>query len=211
MSNYYLCFFDEIAFGESVYDSVEMNCLVDALPGDAFLFERLNQLNPEGRILNPDPASYDNTKSLYSFSRNRKKLSLPELMEIQGIIYQLVSRFTGSTTPKTIASGKRFSKITTYIHQHLEAKITLNDLAEIACLSPDYLSKQFFRFMGVRPMEYVNRIRMERAQMLLITTDAPINQIAEQVGIFSNSYFSTLFRKYTLCTPDEYRKRHFRM
>ena len=211
MSNYYLCFFDEIAFGESLYDSFEVDCLVDAIPGDSRLFERLNQLHPEGRISNPDPAIYDNSKSLYTFSKNRMQLSLPELLEIQGIIYQLVSRFLSSSTSTVIASKKRFSKLTSYIHQHLEAKITLNDLAEVACLSPDYLSKQFLQLMGVRPMEYVNRIRMERAQMLLITSDLPINQIAEQVGVFSNSYFSTLFKKHTLCTPDEYRKRHFRM
>lgn len=211
MSNFYLCFFDEIAFGESLYDSVEVDYLVDALSGDTFLFERLNQLNPEGRILNPDPAIYDNSKSLYSFSRTRKQLSLPELMEIQGIIYQLMARFISSNASTAIASKKRFSKLTSYIHQHLEAKISLNNLAEVACLSPDYLSKQFLQLMGVRPMEYVNRIRMERAQILLLTSESPINQIAEQVGIFSNSYFSTLFKKHTLCTPDEYRKRHLRM
>lgn len=211
MNNYYLCFFDEIAFGESLYDSFEVDCLVEALPGDSFLFERLNQLHPEGRISNPDPAIYDNSKSLYTFSKNRMQLSLPELMEIQGIIYQLVSRFISSNSSTVITSKKRFSKLTSYIHQHLEAKISLNDLAEVACLSPDYLSKQFLQLMGVRPMEYVNRIRMERAQMLLLTTEFPINQIAEQVGIFSNSYFSTLFKKHTLCTPDEYRKQHFSM
>jgi len=58
-------------------------------------------------------------------------------------------------------------------------------------------------------MEYVNRIRIERAQMLLVTTDLPIKQIAEKVGIASNSYFSTLFKKQSLHTPDEYKKMHY--
>lgn len=211
MGHFYLCFFDEIAFCESLFDSFEFSFLVDAKKGDDILFERLNQLNPEGRINNPDPASYDNSKSLYSFAKNRKQLAVADIIEIQGIIYQLVSRFiaNSATHSSVIASRKRFSKLTTYIHQHLDAKISLHDLANMACLSPDYLSKQFLEVMGVRPMDYVNRIRIERAQMLLVTTDLPIKQIAEKVGIASNSYFSTLFKKQTLNTPEEYKKMHY--
>ena len=211
MGHFYLCFFDEIAFCESLFDSFEFEYLVDALKGDDILFERLNQLNPEGRINNPDPSSYNNNKSLYSFAKNRKQLNVADIIEIQGIIYQLVSRFIANSATHTsvIASRKRFSKLTTYIHQHLEARISLNDLANMACLSPDYLSKQFLEVMGVRPMDYVNRIRIERAQMLLVTTDLPIKQIAEKVGIASNSYFSTLFKKQTLNTPEEYKKMHY--
>lgn len=211
MEHFYLCFFDELAFCESLYESFEFNFLVDAQRGDAILFERLNKLNPEGRINNPNPASYDNSKSLYSFTKNRKQLSIADIIEIQGIIYQLVSRFItrNSKQSQLIASHKRFSKLTNYIHKHLDAHISLNDLAEMACLSPDYLSKQFLDVMGVRPLEYVNRIRIERAQMLLVTTDLSVKQIAEKVGIASNSYFSTLFKKQTLCTPEKYKQMHY--
>lgn len=210
MGHFYLCFFDEIAFCESLFESFEFNFLVDAKPGDVNLFERINQLNLGGRIKNPDPASYNNEKSLYSFSKNRRQLHLSDIIEIQGIIYQLMSRFITDSNnhPQFIVSRKRFSKVTNYIHQHLNAKISLKELAGIVCLSPDYLSKQFVEVMGVRPMEYVNRIRIERAQMLLVTTDLPIKQIADNVGISSNSYFSTLFRKQTMCTPEEYRNMH---
>jgi AraC-like DNA-binding protein len=213
MGHYYLCFFDEIIFGESVFESFDFNFLVDAKPGDVHLFERINQLNPGGRIVNPDPASYDNDKSLYTFSKSRKQLQMPDIIEIQGIIYQLMSRFIQNNASRSpmASSKKRFSKLTNYIYQHLNSKITLHDLAGIACLSPDYLSKQFLEVMGVRPMEYVNRIRIERAQMLLFTTDLSIKQIADNVGFSSNSYFSTLFRKQTLCSPEEYRKMHNRM
>jgi len=210
MGHFYLCFFDEIAFCESLFESFNFNFLVDAKPGDINLFERINQINPGGRIKNPDPTSYNNEKSLYSFSKNRQQLNISDIIEIQGIIYQLMSRFiiNSNNQPQLISSRKRFSKLTNYIHQHLDAKISLQDLAGIVCLSPDYLSKQFVEVMGVRPMEYVNRIRIERAQMLLVTTDLPIKQIADNVGISSNSYFSTLFRKQTMCTPEEYRKMH---
>jgi len=211
MGHYYLCFFDEIAFCESMFDSFEFNYLVNAQAGDSILFERLNELNPDGRINNPDPASYDNSKSLYSFSKNRRQLSVSDILEIQGIIYQLVSRFIVNNAGhlQVVASRKRFSKLTNYIHQHLDMPLSLSGLAEIACLSPDYFSKQFLEVMGVRPMDYVNRIRIERAQMLLVTTNLPIKQIAEKVGIASNSYFSTLFKKQTLCTPEEYKKMHY--
>jgi len=213
MGHFYLCFFDEIAFCESLFDSFEFRFLVESHKGDEVLFERLNRLNPDGRIHNPDPASYDNNKSLYSFTQSRKQLSIADIIEIQGIIYQLISRFmVASTKPShNAASRKRFSKLINYIHQHLDASLSLNELAEMACLSPDYFSKQFLEVMGIRPLEYVNRIRIERAQMLLLTTDLAIKQIAEKVGIASNSYFSTLFKKQTLCTPEEYRTIHLQV
>ena len=57
-------------------------------------------------------------------------------------------------------------------------------------------------------MEYVNKKRIERAQMLLLSTNLSISQVAEKVGISNNSYFSTLFQKYNLQTPDDYQKSH---
>jgi AraC-like DNA-binding protein len=213
MWHYYMCFFDEFVFFENIFDKFEFNNIVDVINGDEILFKRINNLNPEGKIKNPDPATYDNDKALYSFSKNLKQFSISEKIEIQGIIYLLLSRFIVRETQncQLVVSRKRFCKLTAYIHQHLDEKITLNDLADLACLSPDYLSRQFLDVMGIRPMEYINRGRIERAQMLLLTTNLSIKQIAEKVGIFSNTYFSTLFKKQTLYTPEDYRKKHFEL
>ncbi len=210
MGHFYVCYFDEGVFCNGFTDGLTFNYLVNSNINDRCLFERINELNPEGRIKNPDPAVYDNNKALHSISTSRNLLPLKHLIEIQGIIFQLASRFIceKEVFSPSITSLKRFSKLTKFIQQNLGSKITLPDLAKSVCLSPDYLSKHFLEIVGVRPMEYVSRVRMERAQMLLVTTDLPIKQIAEIVGIGTNSYFSTLFKKHTLLSPEEYRKIH---
>ena len=59
--------------------------------------------------------------------------------------------------------------------------------------------------MGVTPNEYLTRLRMEKAEMLLARTDIPIIEISGYVGINSRQYFSFLFKKHTNATPSQYR------
>jgi YesN/AraC family two-component response regulator len=210
LGQYYICFLDEMMEGAGMYDLYQFENLVDAQPSDIKLFERLNKLNPNGSIINPDPATYDNKESIHSFSKDsRQKPS--RAMETQGIMLQLTSRFISDEIkgePDFKKSKGSLNKVNYYIDQNIHKKITLTDLANIACLSEDYFSKIFNNIMGIRPMEYLNRKRIERAQMLLITNNLPISQIAEKVGILNYSYFSTLFKKYTLQTPQTYKRLH---
>ena len=214
MKNYYICFLDEMFEGVGMYDLFVFNNLVDSHPDDYTLFKRLNDLNPNRSIINPDPAIYDNKETVHSFSQKSKQQRLTDVIESQGIMLQLTSRFINEEETKKnhfLASKVRMNKVNYFIDQNLHSKITLDDLANQACLNADYFSKIFNEIMGIRPMEYINKKRIERAQMLLITTNLSISQTAEKVGISNNSYFSTLFKKHTRQTPEEYQKlqQHF--
>ena len=212
MGHFYLCFLDEMIENVGMYDLFQFNYLVDARPEDYNLFSRLNELNPGRRIINPDPATYDNQNTVLSFSQRMSNQSISELLETQGIMLQLTSRFIADKPTEKSSnqhSKAKLSKVYHYIDQNLNKKITLSDLSGLVCLSEDYFSKIFNETMGVRPMEYVNRKRIERAQMLLVTTNLSISQIAEKVGVSNYSYFSTLFKKYTLTTPEGYQKNQF--
>jgi len=214
MAQYYMCFLDETTGGADMFDLLKFNFLVNARIEDYALFKRLNELNPHRRIINPDPATYDNKDTLHSFSQHLPEEKLSEIIETQGIMLLLTSRFINDNCEENYTNQnlkKRLNKVTHYIDQHLNRKITLDDLANEVCLSADHLSNVFNDIMGIRPMEYINRKRIERAQMLLITTNLPISEIAEKVGVYSNTYFSTLFKKHTLCTPEEYKKMHYRI
>jgi len=214
MGHYYVCFLDEMAGGADMYDLLRFNYMVDARQEDYLLFKKLNELNPNRRIINPDPSSYDNKENLHTFFHQKREQKVSELIETQGIMLQLTSRFINDDDSLLDAcknQRKHLNKATNYINQNLEKKIVLDDLANLVCLSADYFSKSFKDIMGIRPMEYVSRKRIERAQMLLITTNLSITQIAEKVGICNNSYFSTLFKKFTLSTPEEYKKRNLQI
>ncbi len=82
-------------------------------------------------------------------------------------------------------------------------------LSERAFLSSDYFSRLFLKITKCRPIEYIQRKRIEKAQLLLATTYLSLEDIAEQTGINSVSYFSRLFKRYTGLSPNKYRKEKF--
>lgn len=92
-----------------------------------------------------------------------------------------------------------------YIYSNLDHPLTLNELAEHTHLNPSYLSTLFHRVMRQSPINFVNSVRIERARILLRTTDWSISQIASKLGFSQDIYFYRLFKKLTHETPSEYR------
>ncbi|MBP1965873.1 AraC family transcriptional regulator of adaptative response / methylphosphotriester-DNA alkyltransferase methyltransferase [Paenibacillus aceris] len=84
--------------------------------------------------------------------------------------------------------------------------LTLSVLAEHFYASVYHLQRTFKRVKGVTPLTYLQQLRIEAAQRLLIETDKPVNVIGAQVGIANAAHFATLFQKKTGFTPSEYRQ-----
>ncbi len=95
-----------------------------------------------------------------------------------------------------------------YIRTHVGEPITLNELADIAALSPYYFSHCFKDQTGFAPMDYVINTRIERAKVLLLRTEKPISEIADEVGYASSSSLINLFVKKIGESPAQYRKNH---
>lgn len=75
-------------------------------------------------------------------------------------------------------------------------------------LHPSYLSRYFKEQTGETVSDYVNRYRMAKAKQLLAGGDATIKAISEEVGIYSISTFTRMFKKYEGVTPGAYREVH---
>jgi len=86
--------------------------------------------------------------------------------------------------------------------------IALADLASVVELHPTYFSDQFKKVVGVRPLDYLMRRRIERAQYLLLTSHASVKEIADAVGIGDAAYFSRVFTRLCRVAPSEYRATH---
>lgn len=95
-----------------------------------------------------------------------------------------------------------------YIHTHYDRNISRNSLAELVHFSPEYIGKVFKKKMGISIHEYVNQYRIERAKILMETTDHRITEIALMVGFENMPYFSSVFKKYEGISPVGYRKKH---
>lgn len=101
---------------------------------------------------------------------------------------------------------RRISDACQYVYAHLSDDISIQALAEDACLSVSRFTHLFREVTGWSFHAYLNFLRMERAKELLCHSNAPIREIAESVGIDDQNYFSRLFRKTVGVSPMAFRK-----
>jgi two-component system, response regulator YesN len=104
-------------------------------------------------------------------------------------------------------TGTMIQRINNYIHDHYQENIGRSELAEVFFLAPEYIGKLYRRKTGKNLNDYIGEYRIERAKALLRNPELRISDIAGAVGIDNFSYFSTLFKKYTGLSPNEYRKK----
>lgn len=100
---------------------------------------------------------------------------------------------------------ERLKKVFSFLQQHYQEGISLDFVAEIACMSPCYFCKFFKKVTGSTLMDYVFRLRIDRAKELLLSSDLTITEIAYDTGFESHSYFDRIFRRFTKLSPHDYR------
>ena len=97
-------------------------------------------------------------------------------------------------------------KMSTYIYEHYQEKISLDDIAGAAGVSRSKCAALFHRYTQKTPVSFLNSYRLEMAGKLLSSTDEPISYIAQACGVGEQSYFNRLFAREFGCTPLEWRK-----
>ncbi len=96
-------------------------------------------------------------------------------------------------------------KAKTWISEHDGEKISLDQVARAVNVSAKYFSEVFSRAAGMPFVEYVSRVRVEKARALLAEPEARVGEIALAVGFGSLSQFNRAFRKFTGLSPRQYR------
>jgi AraC family transcriptional regulator len=93
-----------------------------------------------------------------------------------------------------------------YIRDRLDQNLSLAEIAATINISPTYFASLFKRATGNSPHQYVIQQRVERAKVLLLTTDLAITSIAFQVGFSSQSHLTQHFKRLTGSTPKQISK-----
>ena len=92
------------------------------------------------------------------------------------------------------------------IHEFYKDGITLDEIAGKLGITPEYLSTQFQKEMGLNFSAYIRNYRIGKAKLMLIGSSMKVYEIAAEVGYSDPKYFSRVFRQVTGQKPDEYRK-----
>jgi AraC-like DNA-binding protein len=94
-----------------------------------------------------------------------------------------------------------------YIQENFSRKLSLEEIAGVSGFSAPYFSTIFKRETGENLSTYLSRLRVEKASALLISTNLPLNAIANNCGFEDQSWFSKIFKAHTGMSPRRYRKR----
>jgi AraC-like DNA-binding protein len=94
-----------------------------------------------------------------------------------------------------------------YVARHYNSPLGLKQLSGAASVSLFHFSRIFQREVGMPPMQYLNRYRIEKATQALRTTNQPLAEVGQMVGIPDRFKFLRLFRQITGVTPSQYRRR----
>lgn len=105
-------------------------------------------------------------------------------------------------------SQLRYEKVTEYVINHIDRKITLLEIANVANMSRESFSRWFKQASGTSFISYLNKTKIEVACHLLIHTDDHINEVAYKVGFESQSQFHRCFKNFKAISPLKFRKQH---
>ncbi len=92
-----------------------------------------------------------------------------------------------------------------YIRQNSSRDIGISDTAAYLKVSQSHLSREFYRNTGMKPIDYLTRMRLEKAVDLLGSTSMKIAEIGKACGFSGSNYFSKVFRKHMNMTPVQFR------
>ena len=92
-----------------------------------------------------------------------------------------------------------------YMEEHFTEEITLDDLARLTATSKYHLAKEFKKYTSFSPHDYLIRLRINQARILLKTSNLPVVKIALAVGVRDINNFNYLFKSRVGKTPLEYR------
>lgn len=108
------------------------------------------------------------------------------------------------------SAASRYSTLVTRAKMSLERDFInqngITALAEELHVSPSHLSREFSREMGMPPVDYLRKLRLEKAVHLLSVTSMQIDEIASECGFSCGNYFDKVFKKYLKMSPRRFRE-----
>lgn len=130
-------------------------------------------------------------------------------LRIKSLLLEIISEYIEQSEEQlhltAMSSTSKINSVLSYIEQHLAEPMTVEELAKLVHFHPNYFLHYFKTMMGLSPIVYINKKRLDKARRLLATTDMSVSAIADEIGL-ELYYFSRIFKKSVNLSPTEYRK-----
>ena len=97
-------------------------------------------------------------------------------------------------------------KASEYVKDHYAEKISLEDAAAYVALSKSYLSRIFKEETGESFSAYINKVRIDKAKLMLLDNGTPLVEVASECGFEDQSYFTKVFKRLVGVSPKRYRE-----
>lgn len=144
------------------------------------------------------------------FNFNDKIYQFKSSEALKQWLIDICMKVRGSIRRERIDSAKLLiEKAVEYIDQHYQnSDLSVDTLCNYLNVSATYFSTLFKREMGMSFVNYLTKVRLDKALQLLNTTDEKTYNISTMVGYMEPNYFSYVFKKQYGVSPSNYRKKH---
>jgi AraC-like DNA-binding protein len=176
----------------------------------AFIVDLLLQ---RSKAQKPHLSYNENRQKLFEeiYSNLEKGYSMDNLRYVNMIFYHFLSSLIYEEKFNSVENQKGGNVIDDTIllmQKKLQLMVPLNEFAQSASLSISHFSAVFHEKTGYAPMAYFNQLKIQKACQYLLFSPMTIKEIADQLGIGDQYYFSRMFSRLMGLSPTEYRKKN---
>lgn len=120
------------------------------------------------------------------------------------IVHSILRAAHGVSSPAPqIANRVEINRVVEHLHRRFGEKLTVEDMAAVAAMSPSHFSRVFRQETGSSPMNYLIDLRLSKARRLLVAGEPCVTSVALRCGFASPSHFTDSFRKRYGCPPSD--------
>lgn len=203
--HYYVHIYEDQHNTSAILENFQYPVELDASSLDLDLFKKLVEINPQMKLPDPDPHSYDNDVMLkHNLYVNRGR-TFSARAASRGILFILMSRFLGNAKARVQIYDNKIGEALAFIRSHISGDLDIGTIADETGFSKDHFIRLFKKEIGQTPMHYINQKKIERAELMLLAQDTPVKNIAYSLSFSDCGYFNRVFKRYTGKTPMEYR------
>ena len=207
-THYYIHAYENNDTEQGILEEWELPFEVKGSETDLLLIRRLCEMNPFLQLPQSDPAAYDNHPTLLNNLQMNQRRPFCDKVESRGILYIILSHFLRTATHRNEVKDDRIHQVLNYIRKNMDKRISIEYLADKCCMSKDHFIRIFRKETGITPNAYITHKKMERCELILVTTNISVKDIASSLGFDDFSYFNRIFKKIMGITPHQYRAKY---